>query len=342
MSFNELENYFREKYNINCMTNFNANTSNGLKTDSQVGFQTALQVLSKLKLTTTDEKTLQLTDPLLPQLAGNRKVIATFNPNRMPKPDEIVIIYGNYPHMFENIVINNPVKRHVADFWNFKHDQVEYDQRWNSVDQIFIINVQERCDRWDYVLRELACAKAPFNRIKRINASKIKMNPGDKSHLSGTIACLQSHIKTLREAQMKQYRHILVLEDDFCFTSDLNVHLTDLSTFFERQYKYWICLIATSKYGTIVPKDDLISMSFQPCTNSAGYLISSEGLEQLLPVFEHSLERLMATGDCAANAVDRCWAVLQPSEKFLVFRRKFGFQSSNFSDIDQSISRYLD
>jgi hypothetical protein len=138
------------------------------------------------------------------------------------------------------------------------------------------------------------------------------------------------------------FGHVLVLEDDFCFTSDLDMHLRDLRTFFERDYEYWVCLIATSKYGAIVPKDDLLSVSLQPCTNAAGYLVSRDGLARLLRVFEEALERLKATRDAASYAADRCWAVLQPSGKFLVFRRKFGFQGSSFSDIERSISRYLD
>jgi len=242
--------------------------------------------------------------------------------------------------MYGNVVVNNPIRRHVADFWNFRHDEVESDHRWAGVDQIFIINVEERLDRYDSILRELASARAPFDRVTRVPA--VKPVPGDTTALGGPIACLRSHIATLRRAQAAQYEHVLVLEDDFCFTSDLEQHLTDLAAFFERGYSYWICLVATSKYCVIVPKDDLISVSFQAITNTGGHVLSREGIERLLPVFESAIERLQATGDCTRYAVDRCWAVLQPSGKFLVFRRKFGFQVANFSDIERTISRYLD
>jgi GR25 family glycosyltransferase involved in LPS biosynthesis len=236
--------------------------------------------------------------------------------------------------------VNNPIKRHAADFWTFRHDRVESAPEWKGVGQIFIINVDWRRDRYDSVLRELATAKAPFDRVTRVPACQT--DPGDTSQAGGQMACLRSHIETLRRAQAQRFDHVLVLEDDFCFTSDVGRHLTDLRTFFEREYDYWICLTATSKYGAVMPKDDLLSFSFQPCTNTGGYLVSREGLDHVLPVFEEALERLRATGDCIANAVDRCWAVLQPSGKFLVFRRKFGFQASSFSDIERSISRYLD
>jgi hypothetical protein len=296
--------------------------------------------LRRLEETTTDETTLAATDPYLSRLAHGRRVVASFDPSRQPALDEVVIVYGNYPHMYANVVVNNPIRRHVSDFWTFRHDEVESDPRWSGVDQIFVINMDERSDRYDAFLRELALARAPLHRVTRVVACKPAA--GDKTQLGGQIACLRSHIEALRKAQAGQYHHVLVLEDDFCFTSDIEQHLTDLAAFFGRRYLYWICLIATSKHGAIEPKDDLVSLSFQRVTNTAGHLVSREGIEQLLAVFESALDRLKATGDCSTAAVDRCWAVLQPSEKFFVFRRKFGFQASNFSNIEQSISRYLD
>jgi hypothetical protein len=299
----------------------------------------AEECLRQLELTTTDEWTLEMTDPHLPLIAAGRKVVASFDPLRRPALDEVVIIYGNYPQMYGNVVVNNPVRRHVADFWNFRHDEVEWDRRWASIDQIFVINIDDRVDRYDSVLCQLASARAPFDRVTRVPGFKTEYDP---SAVRGQIGALRSHIETLRRAQAGRHENVLVLEDDFCFTSDLQQHLTDLAAFFERGYPYWVCLIATSKYGAIEPKDDLISLSFQPVTNAAGYLLSREGVEKLLPVFEAALERLESKGDIFADSVDRCWAVLQPSGKFLVFRRKFGFQGSSFSNITHSVSRCFD
>ena len=296
--------------------------------------------LRQLEGATIDTQTLESTDLYLSAIARDRRIVASFDPSRRPDADEVVIVYGNYPHMFGNVVVNNPIRRHVADFWKFQHDVVESDSRWAGVDRIFVINVDERVDRYDAILRELASARAPFDRITRVSA--MKREADDATALGGHIACLKSHIETLRQARAAQYKHVLVLEDDFCFTSDLEQHLTDLADFFNRKYDYWICLIATSKYGAIAPKDDLVSLSFQRVTNTAGHLVSREGLEQLLPVLEAALERLQSTGDCTDNPADRCWAVLQPSGRFFVFRRKFGFQAASFSNIEEAISRYLD
>jgi hypothetical protein len=304
----------------------------------------AESALRGLEATTVDERTLELTDPFLGALRHGRRLVASFEPNRRPGEDEVVVIYGNYPHGFDNVVVNNPIKRHVADFWNFDHDRVEYDQRWRSVDHIFIINAAERRDRYDAVLRELVAARAPLHRLTRIEAvrpRRRRLGRRLRRDTLGQIGCLSSHLLALRAALAAGFAHTLVLEDDFCFTSDLEQHLADLGTFFERRYDYLICLLATSKYGAVEPIDDLVSRSFQECTNSAAYLISRAGLQAVLPVFERALERLRA-GDHGSNAIDRCWSVLQPSGRFLVFRRKLGFQGASLSDIYGSIARYLD
>ncbi len=57
---------------------------------------------------------------------------------------------------------------------------------------------------------------------------------------------------------------------------------------------------------------------------------------------EQALEQLIATRDPNRYATDRYWIVLQPEGRFLVFRRKMGFQVASFSDIERRVSRYLD
>jgi hypothetical protein len=156
----------------------------------------AAAALRGLEAATTDARTLELTDRWLPQLAGGRRVVATLDPARKPTADEVVIIYGNYPHMFGNVVVNNPVRRHIADFWALRHDVVESDPRWNDVEQIYIINVEARRDRLDATLRELAAARAPFDRVTIVRATE--KAAGDVSQEGGQMACLTSHIRTLR------------------------------------------------------------------------------------------------------------------------------------------------
>jgi len=296
--------------------------------------------LEKLQFATIDEETLQRTDRFLPQIVAGKVVVATCDPRRKPSDGEVVVIYGNYPHFFENVVVNNPIKRHVATFGDLQYDKVEYDDRWELVKQIYIINADDRPDRYDSILRELAAAKAPLQRVKRISA--IRDQSTGVPQVDGQLGALRSHIEALKMATAGKFDHVLILEDDFCFTSDLDEHMNDLRAFLAEGREYTVCLLATSKYGKILPRDDLISVSVQPCTNAAAYLVSGAHLPEVLTVQERALTLLRKTGDTLRYADDRYWTVLQASGQFFVFRKKFGFQAASFSDIERQICRYLD
>lgn len=297
--------------------------------------------LEELQSCTIDEKTINLTDQFFrPWIVGDRRVVASFDPERKPAANEIVVIYGNYPHIYENIAVNNPIKRHVANFWDLQHQIVEYDPAWERVEQIYVINIDERIDRLHAVLRELASARAPFHRVTRISAERAEQT-ATNTQLAGQIACLGSHLKALGHAAHREYADIVILEDDFSFTSDISAHLRDLAAFFDRRYAYWLCLLATSKYGPVLEVDDLVAMSFQRCTNTSGYLVSRDGIEKLIAVQNEALANLKSTGEFRFS-VDRHWSTLQPSGKFLVFRRKFGFQAASFSDIESKVAQYFD
>ncbi len=296
--------------------------------------------LSKLCFATIDERTLAASDPFLRMIAGERKIVATPDVARVPADDEVVIVYGYFPHSFDNVVVNNPIRRHVGGFGDLPYDIVEADPRWDGIASIVIINADDRVDRYDAVMRELAMARAPLDRVRRQSA--VFERNIDNPSIDGNIGCLKSHLAALHLAAPNPGEHVLILEDDFCFTSDLATHLDDLSSFVERRYDYVVCLLATSKHGRIEPRDDLVSESRQPCTNAAGYLVSGDQLDRLVAVQERALEQLVATRDLNRYAVDRYWSVLQPEGRFLVFRRKMGFQVASFSDIERRFSRYLD
>lgn len=297
-------------------------------------------VLARLEHATVDERTLVATDPYLRAIAGKRCIVATTDVARMPAVDEVVVVYGTFPYSFENVVVNNPIRRHVGGFGELPHDRFESDRRWDGVSRIVVINVEHRLDRRDAVMRELAAARAPLDRVVIFPA--VVERPTRNRGLNGAISCLKSHIAALEFAAPAPGEHVLILEDDFCFTSDLDTHLSDLATFFDRGYDYVVCLLGTSKYGRIEPRDDLVSESRQPCTNSTAFLVSGDHAVRLLALQRKALVRLIETRDSDRFAIDRHWALLGPEGMLLVFRRQLGFQAASFSDIEGRVARYLD
>jgi len=61
----------------------------------------AIELLQKLRECDIDETILRSTDVFFrPWIVGDKSVIASFDPKRLPGDDEIIVIYVNYPHMY--------------------------------------------------------------------------------------------------------------------------------------------------------------------------------------------------------------------------------------------------
>lgn len=284
---------------------------------------------------------ISLTDEvLLPRLQKTCKIVASFDAFRKPRENEQIIIYGNYPNDPNNLLFSNPCFRHVKYFSQVKHDFTESHPAWNEVDQIFIINLDNRPDRYWETLRELARMAAPLDRTVRFSA--LTRNISSNSYLNGTAGCAASHLAVLELAIAKNYSSVLVLEDDFSFSDPTSQNLLDLQSFFKLKIPYDVCLLATSKYFHMEPVNELLALSFQECTTCAGYLLSFKGMRKLLPIWTSALADLIKTGICDTYACDRSWKVLQKDRQFYLFRRKLGFQRPNFSTTSQQIVFPLD
>jgi GR25 family glycosyltransferase involved in LPS biosynthesis len=301
--------------------------------------------LAGLSSLDVDAEVIDQVDKFLPLLSKNRRLIATFDENRVPNPNELIFLFGSYPHQFSNLVSNNPVKRDVIDFWKFRFDEVECSYCWDDVDVIIIINIDERFDRYYSVLRELVRLRAPLHKVRRMPAtvpSLTDLSTDEQKHLRGQVGCLLSHIAAIRMAQHIRADNALILEDDFIFNTETRVITQQISTFLSRKYDYSICLLGSSKYGERIPLDDLVSASFQAVTNSEAYFVSRNGAVELLDCFEEALRLLQENRDPRKYAIDRYWAILQDGKKFLVFTDKLGFQAPSFSNIDGRYTAFFD
>ena len=297
--------------------------------------------LLALEGTAINESLVREVDGYLDVLHPGKRRVATVLIDRTPSPDEFVVILGNYNVGFDSLIVNNPAKRHLFEYENLQgmFDVVEHHPCWEGIGGIFIINRDDRPDRLYSCLRELARMGAPLDAVTRLSA-RIHKEHSD-AFLNSTIGCLQSHLAAVRAARVNPRGHVLILEDDFGFTDDIRSNQMALKTFVERQYGFDVCLLATSRFGEILPKDDLVCLPRQPVTNAGGYLVSQEGLKKLEPCFDSALSDLLRTGDHLRFAADRCWAVLQ-GERFFTFKRRLGFQLPSFSDIEGRMVSYFD
>lgn len=100
----------------------------------------------------------------------------------------------------------------------------------NNIDQIYVINLDIRPEKWEKTRRQLENFNLKALRVSAINGWK--MDRGLRNEISkrllswealsdGQLGCFLSHITVLKDAFKKQYKCIWVLEDDIIALEDL-------------------------------------------------------------------------------------------------------------------------
>ncbi len=106
-------------------------------------------------------------------------------------------------------------------------------------DKIFIINLDERQDRWEKCLEQLVShniknyerfsaikpsGKLEYKTYNKILNKNLKYN---KKYITGVVGCKLSHYTIIKIAKERNYKQIMILEDDFQFSSNFNQTISD-------------------------------------------------------------------------------------------------------------------
>jgi GR25 family glycosyltransferase involved in LPS biosynthesis len=280
------------------------------------------------------------TDHLFDQVCQGKKVIGTYDCNRVPKEDEIVIIIGDYPVSKDSLVISNPMRRNYRWALKFKYDEFEGHECWDNIDYISVINSDDRPDRLFDILKEFKKMEVPLNKVYRQSAI-IDSSTGNP-YVNGLVGCFKSHLSILNKFSNTEFNNIAVFEDDFTFSEPIEENKNSLIKFFNGHYGHEVLLLATSAEGTIVKRDDLVSNSYQPCTTTSGFILSKSGLERVLPLWQKANDMLIATWNFNVYACDRYWALIQGDNGMFTFNRKLGYQRPSFSQTSKTLAYNLD
>lgn len=85
----------------------------------------------------------------------------------------------------------------------------------NYVDNIYCINLDKRTDRWEECQSEFKKLNIQ-NSVNRFSA--VDMSPG----IAG---CTRSHYEVIKLAKEKQFKNVLILEDDVVFNTDIFTYI---------------------------------------------------------------------------------------------------------------------
>lgn len=109
----------------------------------------------------------------------------------------------------------------------------------NYIDQIYVINLKHRKDRWRNCVKQFKkhnirnyqrfdAVKVPFHKIT--DAEKKNYHIQDENYICGQHGCRISHLNAIKQAKHKKYKNVLILEDDFVFSSNFIQKLIQILT----------------------------------------------------------------------------------------------------------------
>lgn len=259
-------------------------------------------------------------------------IVASFDPNRTAKESEVVIVYGNYPDGHLALPATRTMYRHVSLFSQIRHAVVESHPCWDSVDIIYILNLDGRSDRYMETLASLSRVAAPLQKVHHYIGTR---------DLPPYVGATKNHVDVIRHFQESTHSTCLILEDDIVFTDDTDRVQSSIQSFFQRPYDYTICFLSLSRLGDRRPYDDLLSESKQFCTTSAAYFLTKRTSHDVLAVVDEGLRKITAgEGYQNEGCIDTYWCGRLPHLYF--FKNKLAFQRPSYSNLKKCVVAYLD
>ena len=157
------------------------------------------------------------------------------------------------------------------------------------VDKIFIINLQNRKDKYKRIVKQLHHLNITnYERLDAIRPSDnmIRSNPflstlnNNSIYGRGVIGCKMSHIKAIRKSKERGYEKVLILEDDAEFHPDFPERIKQVNK--QLQTLQWDMLYLGANHESKgIPLTDNIKRCYQAFTTSS-YIIKSNVYDLVL------------------------------------------------------------
>jgi GR25 family glycosyltransferase involved in LPS biosynthesis len=189
------------------------------------------------------------------------------------------------------------------------------------LDGIMYINLENRKDRKEHILKEFEKAEIPEHLIHRIDAIL--------NTTCGHLGCTMSHIKALEYAKKMNWKRFLILEDDVVFKYPKERILHIISEFFKKYENEWDILMLNTHWTDLI---DIVEIPFIKKlvwgTLGTSYIVNSDYFDVLydnivkgknllyLQVEKWKLTNPGQKKFTTEYALDQYWASIQRSGKW--------------------------
>jgi glycosyl transferase family 25 len=201
----------------------------------------------------------------------------------------------------------------------------------HHIDKIFYINLKTRPDRKAEIEQDLQNFGLEAERFEAIHTPDF-----------GIYGCGLSHLAVLKLAKERNYRNVLILEDDFEFLVTKDEFQDQLQQFFASSREYNVCMLAydVRERDTSFPHDAGNVERLLFAQTAAGYLVNCNYYDKLIELYESALPQLIETRRHWDYANDIVWRSLQQNDKWFYFTNRIGKQRASYSDNSGKFADY--
>lgn len=210
----------------------------------------------------------------------------------------------------------------------------------NNIDHIFYINLKSRIDRFNEINNE-------FNKIgliKNDNEGNISSIPERFDAFStpgfGILGCTISHCTVLTIAKCRNYKNVLIFEDDFTFLINQEEFEAEISNIFDNHVDFDVIFFSynliKSEQSTEYP---FLQRVFNSSTASC-YLVAGHYFDSLINLYNDNIPLLDNTKEHWKYANDVVWEKLMIKDKWYATNTRVGKQRPSFSDNSNEFMDY--
>lgn len=234
----------------------------------------------------------------------------------------------------------------------------------NRIDAIIYINLENRADRKDLLMKELEKLNTDMSKVHKVSGIYMPKN--------GHKGCIQSHILALNMIKLNNWERVLILEDDAELDMKpevINNLLTKTIEELDNKHPEWnVIMLATANKvldkskknnelnstsnKTTLPIDlniytdetkthSLKLEKLKQATTSSAYIVKKDYVNNILDLFNHCNDNMLSTNMTSKGnehwALDQKWAELQNKDKWFCIDKDPIKQRAIWSTIQSNI-----
>jgi glycosyl transferase family 25 len=188
------------------------------------------------------------------------------------------------------------------------------------IDHIFYINLDKRTDRRKHIENVLSTYGLEAERFSAIARPD-----------QGILGCGLSHLAVLKLAKERNYKNVLIFEDDFTFLVSPQFFREKITQLFSSDIPFDVCMLAYNLRESSPVEPDFLLRALVAHTASA-YIVQHHYYDKLIQLYEWAMPLLEKTGEHWNYANDMVWQTLQRQDQWFVFRERIGKQIDGYSD----------